>query len=371
MNHRIVFVLGGALFLFIIATATLYLHNSELSFEKDAMESELSKKISERDSEIGALDGRLENIEKKYSVLEDAKKELEKSKHELEEQYGSLFADINSILSEFEEREKDIEESMEWFKENSELPDSFGKGNWMKLRSMCSTAGQNSCSVNLACFYLINDQYLNLKYGDDEGDTLSSLEEIISKRRGDCEDFALIYKAEFNDFLERCVNSETKEIEMLAWTENKSFDTITAHEFFLDNGHRWYLPDVKTVELRDYHYANVVCGNIYDLQSQQIGGHCIIAFTKNQIVDLDNLILELNNAPLVEPQTGEFIGYINGNANIYLIDQNISRESYISEVITDDDYYKYNQKKAIWTSYEYFNDKIGETKTKLQSLEKG
>jgi len=114
----------------------------------------------------------------------------------------------------------------------------------------------------------------------------------------------------------------------------------------------------------------VVCGNIYDLQTGEIGGHCIIALTKNRIKSTQEVYKELNNAPLIEPQNGSFTGYINDDSHVFINKSGNTafNESQIYWVITDDDYYLFDLNEYKWTSYHYYLKKIRKQKEKLKFM---
>jgi len=361
--------------------------NSEISKNKSVFEkriAELQESILEKENKISELNSKISLLEKSFSTIKENYRELKEDFNELSiektdlegrysdvsQEYSELKKAVDETIQEINEFEEKINESIQWFKNNSKLGNSQSETTVKAgLNARCITANEQSCYAKSGCFYLINlmEPYGNLEYLSDENDKLLSIRDFLANGGGDCEDFALFYKAEINHFLEKCREAGSKEIEF------ESYELVynSKLKYWLDNINNWYIEGATKVDLKEgYVYPNVVCGNILDLQTGEIGGHCVIALTKNQIKSTMGIYKELNGAPLIEPQDGSFMGYINSDSLIFINENgdNTFGESQIYWVITDDDYYSFDLNEYKWTSYHYYLEKIQKQKEKLTSL---
>jgi hypothetical protein len=331
-----------------------------------------------------ANDVEIENLKSKVVFLEKEKDELIAKQRELEQEnkscsaeYSDLFADINVTIYELNRREQLIRSSLNWFKENSDLKNIVDDSYRTILNRYCFKISDSDCKLHLGCLYLINEKefrlyYRNDKNSDNNGDQLFNLKEFLSRKGGDCEDFSLFFKAEVNEFLRGCGDVENKKVKMLTYADWKKGFGEYETQFFLDFLERnWYIPQVNRIWLDDYKYPVVVCGNMYDLQSKKVNGHCIIALLKNKPIDKNSLFTELNNSPLIEPQSGEFVGYLNSaSSNILLKDEYVGDEnSSITSIITDEDYFLYdNFTSPHWINYSFYLERIIKSKSELEEF---
>lgn len=278
--------------------------------------------------------------------------------------------EIQSNINLLEEYKTDIQTSMFWFKDNAIITEELSKKDIsLYLRNRCYETSSNDCSINLGCFYLVNEEFLNLEYKLDietsnQLDNLQSLKEFLTNNGGDCEDYALFYKAEYNYLSNKC---EFKSITLRGWESSED----ESDEVWLDNGKNWYLNYAKeTILPEGYIYPNVVCGNIYDLNTDSISGHCIIAFTKKEINSITDL-KELDKSPIIEPQNGEYLGLINDvSSEVYLLEENQEDypTSFVYEVITDKDLFFFEDETTTWLGYSYFYTLLDEQQQKLINL---
>ncbi len=311
----------------------------------------------------------LERAEQENSRLTGEAKELEEQYEQLGQSYETLQGETQDILEDIETYQKELQESMDWFKANSVFEDTL-MGNRIKnfLEYNCYEKISERCYIKTACFHLINSEYLDVIYRQDietssSSDKLQSLSEFMTNGGGDCEDYALFYKAELNFILDECSEVNPEDITIEAYVQDP--DAYT--KYWLDWDKDWYFETgIKAATLKEaYVYPNVVCGNIYDPNTLEIGGHCIIALTKTKIETDDDLLNELDLAPLVEPQTGEYLGLINGESGIALLTEDNYAESFISSVITDQDYFLFSDEKQKWLSYHLFDERLEEKKKEL------
>ncbi len=363
------------IFLFVIIIIFLLINIFFVSQQKELLEKNFSEYQSKTSQEINFFEKEINSLEKNIFELENEKNilqlnleqltinynDLEITKNQLNQDYFLLKEEVDSTIQKIDSYEKEIQDSMEWFKTNSTLSEKQ-RNILLNLKTNCLTQKKDSCEINIACFDLINSEFNNFFYKDDDitsnsFDKLQSIEQFVSNKGGDCEDFALMFKAEYNSLIANCVEQK-KEIVLFTWVHGKE-------KYWLNNSSTWYFENAKKVFLeKNYFYPTIVCGNIYDLQSQKVNGHCVIAFAKQKIISISDLN-ELNNAPIIEPQNGFYLGKINSDSNINLIDFKKS-DSFISVVITDDDYFLYSNDH--WNNYSEFKKQLHEKKESLQLL---
>jgi hypothetical protein len=295
--------------------------------------------------------------EGKIHGLEQENQQLNNSYNNLSLEYSDLKTQAVETISKIDDYEKNLQDSMDWFRFNSELSgvESNERSDVKsKLYGNCFNITENRCEIKTGCFFLVNFQLLGLRYRPDiqttgKTDKLMSLQDFVNHYGGDCEDYALFYKAEFNYALQSCGD---KEIRIEAWEDGNE-------KYFLNYPETWYMEDTSKINLRtDYTNPVVVCGRIFDFNSNQTVGHCIIGLIKNKITSSDNLKTELNKATLIEPQNGGYMGLLNdASSNIWIQNEEQSHDSYVTLIITDGDLFLYKESgedKGKWLSYSEF-----------------
>jgi hypothetical protein len=283
-----------------------------------------------------------------------------------------LQLETEGLISKVDSYEKNLQDSMQWFSTNANLSgieDRFKTEQVQySLRDNCFIFEGGKCKIKTGCLWVTNTK-MGLEYKSDieyagQSDRLLSLQEFVRNYGGDCEDYSLFYKAEMNQILDECSSYIPSNIAL------ESFVPGGYEDYFLDfnteQETRYYLPQTQPFQIKaGYIYPNVVCGQLYDGDTRQISGHCVIAFTRNKIKTVSQLRLELNGAPLVEPQDGEYMGLINSNSNIYLSSATQQHDSYIYIVITDDDEFLFEDESGTWTSYSTFSQDLESLKQEI------
>lgn len=357
----IIVLLGLIIFLFFRINSMSKAY-SELALEYDYYKQEAVLHMKQLEGNIASLKTNLQNLNETYSKLSQA--------------YNVLKKEVDSTIEKIEFYEQELQESMEWFKNNSILDKSEEQSRIRDyLKRTCLKKENDKCYIKLGCFYLINLNELGFEYKKDvkttgEEDKLQSLSEFIENEGGDCEDYSLFYKAEYNYLLEQCGETSSSNIILDAWTTSLERGDM----YWLDFDSVWYINYASGVTLKQtYIYPNVVCGNFYDLNTGEISGHCAIAFTKDKIESKQD-IEELDGAPIIEPQNGGYMGVINYEpSNIYLLTKhnyNNPPESYIYEVITDNDLFLFSGEHEEWLSYSIFDQELHSKKEELLNLVK-
>ena len=345
----------------IILILFIFFLKYEFSLEKNK-NLELEREIINLNSEIQLLENNLSNLNNNINSLNSKISILLNNNSELEQNLTfakKLISENELSLIKYEEK---IQTSMNWFKENSILNNSniIQKNIEQNTYDKCVIENQYTCNINLGCFVMTEKNELNY-YLDNiselgQEDKLYSIQEFLEKKGGDCEDFSLFYKAQFNSMLNRC-----KDKSIVFTTYSKKFESWKKEDFSLDTDEKWYLPNIYIHNFENITNSYVVFGDMYDLNSNTINGHCMIALTNKSINNINDLYI-LKGSFLIEPQTGEYEGIINGNSDIFLIENGEDIESYYSSiwaVISNEDYYLYDYEKELkWYSYGSIKEEI-------------
>lgn len=311
----------------------------------------------------------------KINSLQEQNLAQQKEISDLTSQLSGNKEEIQKNIELLNKYQSEIETSMAWFNANSVLGKSgIEETAKYDLTDKCYTFSAKTCEIKLGCFYLVNSEFLNLEYKLDnvtskKEDKLQSISEFVAHGGGDCEDYSLFYKAEYNHLLKDCKARGGEKIILESYESSMNYADNNLF-VFLDNQKDWFVNYATEKNLPSgYEYPNVICGNIYDLNSQAVNGHCLIAFTKNKIEDIND-ISELNLATIVEPQNGAYMGLINdSSSNITLASKStINSTSFISEIITDQDLFLFDSASSEWLSYSSFSQKLDSEKAKLISL---
>ncbi|MEM0360490.1 MAG: hypothetical protein QXK06_04110 [Candidatus Diapherotrites archaeon] len=336
----------------------------EFKLKSEQKISSLETLNNEKAKEIILLKERLLNLEIDYN-------KLAQSKQSLSEEFLLLKDESLQTIKSIEEFERKIEKSIEWFQENSLLGTSDNQKaarDWLEKK--CFSIGRQDCSIQTACIYLVNSSngFLGLDYIEDSGDKLTSIEDFLKRKGGDCEDFALFFKAELNYFLEKCSNPFPENIRIEGWVKAENPNVF----YRIDSMGQWYLPGAKPAVLKQGHvFPALVCGQIYDFRREKVGGHCVVALTKKKISSVFEIFALLDGSPLIEPQDGSFLGNINeASSGVYLNapSDKTKHDSFIYWVVTDNDFYMFDEEKAEWAGYAFFSEKLAFLKKRLKAL---
>ena len=235
----------------------------------------------------------------------------------------------------------------------------------------------NKCYINLGCFYLLNYVHLELKYRSDysiysKTDKLSSITEFIQNKGGDCEDYSLFFKAEYNYAMNKCKGNE---IHLEAWKyPDIDYSSLNdkAEMIWLNYPKTWYLDGVVKVDISKNIFPNIICGSLFDATVNTTMGHCMLAFTSNKIETISDFKY-LEDAYIIEPQLGLYLGNLNNeNSGVYLLDEYVlytdSITSWVDSVITDNDYFLFNRENLTWQSYGAFYTVLNLKKNQIGNI---
>jgi len=373
-------------FLLVFLVIDLDYKNKILSDELIERENYFTNQQNNLLSNISTLKKEKSDLELELSILSSSLESIDKQKNDLISKYDSLKAEADETLKKIDEYLASMSDSMKWFTTNSTLDSTSNQKRMGSLLiSNCLKKNLDNCEIKTACLRLVGSKEFgtfSFTYKFDEitsnkTDYLQSLNQFFENKGGDCEDFSLLFKAQMNYLINSCGKEKIK-IEAYTTTKNDN-------EYFVNYNNTWFLSKAKAKKLLSENiYPTIVCGNMYDLRSEQINGHCVVAFTSKKISSSDDLSF-LVGAELVEPQSGEYLGIvqdpnkvgidaddsINQNyANIFLItkenyDNVILNPSYIHTIITDNDLYHFSFSSKEWQSFELFDKILRQQKTSL------
>jgi len=306
--------------------------NVELVREKDSLIgrqkaniSALSADLDDRDSEIASLQ---QELAQTGAELEEAETTLQEAEEE-----------ISALKEETLDMAASISQSIAWFTDNAELPSTLKVDRFVSKAEKGCIDGDE---LNLGCVSYLMAEELDMEYKvDPTGDRLYSLEEIVEREGGDCEDYSLFFKAVLNRLGDG--------LELEAWEEGTGryelYQDIDTHTI-------WYYDDAngKTIEGEDLN-PYVAC-YYYDRSDHFWVGHCIIMLTEEEISSPGDISPEtLADAQFFEPQTGEYSGRMGGEFNTCVEGQNGCEDIFdnIVFIITDQDLFEFSDGR--WNYY--------------------
>jgi hypothetical protein len=337
-------------------------NNKNIQYSRD-LNTLLNEKIIKYD-ELGS-----KYLELQSSYLEQINyiNNLSRDKNQLSTDYNQLNKDYTSLLNEINAFKIEITESMDWFKNNSTI---YNLSDSIRLKShleTCVSCDEDTCLIKTACInWFVNERKFYLKYEDDniisnKEDKLQSLNSFLLNEAGDCEDYSLLFAAEIRYLIDYVVLEKEKIpiIEAIVEANTNSEYQITSS---------WYYAEgIKAYPLdRGYIYPNVACGTLYDPQTNEYNGHCVIMITNkdiNQVSDLSSL----GKIYLIEPQFGDFIDFAKYEGVLKTTKED---HSIIDMLITKKDLYMHesrfynntNYTSSNWYGYEMFLNEINNIK---------
>lgn len=368
------------LFSFASNAISLYLFFSESS-KLEQLDNTTAQMIKEQDQTIDQLNKRIDqlkdsnkkldqilqtteqDLEQKESLLAQeeektrilqtqlgsAQKNLSDTKKELEQNFQRL----STLKSDISEMTKELDDSMQWFEDNSYLPESHS---WnveilqTRITKDCVYEGR----LNLACItHRMANTAVSLRYLEDldagSSDHLQSLIETADRGGGDCEDFSLFFKSIINS-LKESGNDE----KIIAWfpSQGSEFRVFPLDE---DAESYYYYPNAASVEIGalDTYHPYVVC-----FARDHSSGHCAVALSQDELKSSSD-IYSLDSAHVFEPQSGLYLGQIGRNFRICDEDHGDAcwqAPNTILIVITDNDIYRVWKGK--WNGYADFSAQL-------------
>ena len=307
----------------------------------------LKKQITQLRQETNVLEENFNALKKNYDSLIKEDKALKELNAKLKQESVSLSSAMKSTQLEVEQTleklndfEITVKNSIKWFRENSNIENVSDYEAFRTQLNKC-VKFKNNCEIDLKCIYDVNkDNGIRYRYDEDttdRADFLKDLKLIHNQKGGDCEDFSLLFVAEYNYLLNQCLSNYT----------------------------RWQITSTVINAKKDYsykideNYMYTVCGT-FDPREVigNVAGHCLNAMTKGPIKNSKDIYEQISKSVLVEPQIGELYGFMNSTDQIKIFDDGQVSHTlyYIDFVITDNDLYIYDpyEEKVEWRGYHDF-----------------
>ncbi len=322
--------------------------------------------LNDRENEIALQKDEIANLtadlEEKSDEIRDLEAELNETQTELEEAQTTLEEaqqDIAAIRNETLAMDEKINQSIQWFTDNAGLPSTLKVDRFIsKAKKGC----EQDNTLNLGCVSYLMGSELGMTYKNDPtGDRIYSIDEIITRKGGDCEDYALFFKAVLNRF-------RGQDLEAEAW--ERGIGRYTIYEDNATNT-RWYYSNAQGRELGNLQDLNPYAACYWnDVFGTRWGGHCIIMLTSANITSSADISNEkLADAVFFEPQNGKYMGSM-GDEFQTCADGDIGcdEETYrIVFVITDKDLYEFSDGK--WNYYAGYGGRLDELLANLDRVQ--
>jgi hypothetical protein len=352
-------------FSFLLLIAVFYLFLETLSLKEELNESiakadELSSELDNANEEISGLNASLRETQTELNAtreaLSNSSAELNLTKEELAERNEELQAteeELNQTLDllegtrdeflQLKEDILDIEESInasiQWFRDNSMAPSSL---DYFMARTKAKCVDDRD--LNLGCVPFVMEDRLGFVYKREYPDRLYSIEEMVSNRGGDCEDYSLFLKAFLNSFKEI-----DKGVKLKGWVESPGSEFFiyeTSERYWYYEGEEVYFGFLRDLE------PYVICYTT-EYNPPLIEGHCIIVLSEDTISSADELV-NIDGSVTFEPQDGRYKGVVGEDFHLcregeILCDTNVNS---IFFVITNDDLYQFIEGE--WKNYRLY-----------------
>lgn len=294
----------------------------------------LKNEITKLKSDSQKLEENFKILKKNYELLKDENRLLTQKLVSLTAETNAVQIEIEKASDKLAEFENTIKESITWFKQNRNI-DNFKDYNLIKDELSACFELKDKCKIDLTCIYNVNEKN-NFRYTEDDTalgkeDFLKDLGLIYNQKGGDCEDFSLLFRAEYNYLVEQCLVNFSRQ-QIVPVVEGKELDT---------------------------NYMYIICG-VFDPGSvvKNWAGHCLVSLTKHPINSSLDIYSNIKDSVLVEPQIGEFVSNMSEESPIKIFDNGMPPNTlhYVSMIITDDDlkiFYPYGD-KIEWIGYAEF-----------------
>ncbi len=339
-------LLLGLLFTVFYYQTSLDSVNSKLTSCQESV-IKTAKSLHKCESESTNLHSQLKALSSELAYKESEIASLTAQLEDTQRQLDSVKKRVGDVLKEIDDYQDELDKKMIWLRDNSMLTESLYHTYLRDLDRRCEDDGY----LNLGCVAYVLSEYKGVEYVDDPSETLRSLEEFLGEG-GDCEDYSLFMKAYLNYLRER------KGYYLLGWKEgNGEFPIYETSEalWYYDNAERYNFGRVDKL------YPVGIC---YVIDSTL--GHCVVALSDEAVNSIDDLS-NLDNADVLEPQTGEYLGSIGDEFHLCDFGDLCTSEGDIDIVIMDSDILYFDSMKG-WIGYGYYGKKLDELKTELDQM---
>ena len=290
-----------------------------------------SSRLAALNETLRSTIGRMSNVESEISSAEQKINDINRALNNTKQEYLG-------IKSQIQLSQDSLQSRLSWLKINAYLPQSIS-GYYGRASNVC----KNAQGLNMACVPFYTEQDLNFVYRSDSSDELYSIENMVERKGGDCEDFSLFIKAFINSF-----KNSTSAV-LYGWEDGAGNFTILD----VSDG-TWTYRNAQKREFgnSEYFYPYAICFTTIPL----VEGHCVVALSTEQV---NATTLDLLNGSIVfEPQNGKYLGKIGTN---YIVcsdgdkkcDQ---RVSHIHIIIGNEDLFNFFD--GNWNSFSLFSSEL-------------
>ncbi|MEM4348206.1 MAG: hypothetical protein QXN37_01410 [Candidatus Anstonellaceae archaeon] len=333
-------------------------NHTQLNSKFEAAQHELASKeqqLYEANFTIAQLRS---NLTQKQQELLALQEELEAQKRISESQKEKA----RQLLHEFQELEKRIADSIQWFRDNSVFPKNYDWKADKYIERVLNDCVDNN-ELNLGCMsYLMENSAFALHYRNDvestgKVDFLQSVKQTIDTGWGDCEDYSLVFKAALNS-----IKSQRPDVEVVTYqpAESGIFYIYPKESYLQQNPQSsyWYVPNARKMKAGKLGqlYPHIVC-----YPQTKYVGHCAVALSEKEATS-SSAIFNLNRAKVFEPQKGGYLGTIGDPSSpipFELCTQENCNSAYnIIMVISDADLYNFMDSR--WVGYQDYLNRIQE-----------
>ncbi|MFA6328756.1 MAG: hypothetical protein WCY41_04890 [Candidatus Micrarchaeia archaeon] len=357
----------------IIGAAYLFSINEGLAAKLDALNRTSSQKLSQAQSQYAALNSKYlstqqelsaasEQLKAEQARLADASAQLSITESELNESRASLAGQqqkVDALRGELSTLETTINDSIAWFRSNAYMPENY---TWTtdifmsRMMSDCTYGG----ALNLACIsHLMENTAFSIHYREDiaagSEDHLQSVKETIGLGWGDCEDYALIFKAILNS-----ARKENASLDVVAWQPAESGEFRVYPTDPSDDGRAvWVYANAKAAPMGSPSHAYVVCYSV-----DEASGHCTVALSDADVQSSSQVPL-LDGAYVFEPQSGRYMGKLGESLSICTHSGCKQQGGKVWLVISDADLYMYGENG--WRGYADYLSRVEGARSSLPS----
>jgi hypothetical protein len=324
-------------------------------------------------SDFRDLESENEGLNEQNLRLTGEKTALENESEALKAKINVLQKDITAAAKLIDFYTATINESIQWFRENSNIKTVEDSRIRWQLKQHCIRMDPDTCKIRLGCFPFVNDYLNEIKYEPDiltgRADYLKNLSLILESKGGDCEDISLLFAAEYNYLAEECLKNRYSRSQIRLYSYIP--DNILKYSISYDEESeiKYFIPKAKSVDVSEGdNYIYIVCGTF----AGQEFGHCVIAVSSSEIRNSQEVYSKLDRAALIEPQNGMLIGYINdGSIRLYDNGEKPFNSYFIYVIILDEDMLLFNwryEDKFLynWIGYKDFKDILFVLKSMLE-----
>jgi flagellar motility protein MotE (MotC chaperone) len=325
-----------------------------------AKEQDARRQLAAKNAELETAELRLGDANDRIAALSLQLAAQEQQLASARQDIAAQQAKVDEITQSLSTMEKNVNESMAWFRQNSLLPENHSFASSIFPKRVLSDCIDNG-ELNLACIsYLMENTAFAIHYRTDAAsngkeDFLQSLNYTIDSGWGDCEDYSLLFKATLNTM--RAKQPALVPVAM-ALGGDAGFRVYPKESAQLAPSEQfWYQPNAYGEPLGnlDNLTTYVIC---YTKDSS--GGHCTVALSEASIQS-SREIGKLWGARVFEPQIGMYLGKVGENFGICSQEGCEFQANAIRLVISDSDLYLYQPGKG-WTGYSDYAQEVGAAK---------